>query len=374
MLRILALVAAVLASVSAAFSAQWSVWVPDSPYYAPALADASLSSSLVIDATGEKIALIGHMWNASGTTKSVRKLHFRFGAVTKAGGSGLTVSLQDVSTSAGPPTQPDGTQDQTVAIANGDANFASDTWYSTGNLSADRSVAYGEQFAVVIEFDGSGRLGSDSVVVAGISTNGSSAASTSSLYTASWASVGAGPGVLLEFSDGTFGSFENSYPISSAGTNDFASNSTPDESAIKFQVPFNCQADGAWVRAWMRSNTRSFDVVLYQDTTALATVSIDGNTIVSDYNTGYLVTFPAVSLTTGNTYYLSVKPTTTNTVATFYMTFADATYLAAVPGGTTATYATRTDAGSWSETTTRRMYGGIRCYPSTTGGAHVVGG
>jgi hypothetical protein len=129
------------------------------------------ANSLLIDATGEKIAFIGRFWNKDRATKNITKVGFCFGAVTKAGGSGLTVSLQNVNLGAGPPFRPDEIQDQTVAIANGDAAFATNTWYQTAALSTNRTVAFGELLAVVIEYNGAGRLGSDSVVVRGTSVD-----------------------------------------------------------------------------------------------------------------------------------------------------------------------------------------------------------
>lgn len=93
-----------------------------------------------IDATGEKATIIGQVSFPPGTSgpKDIRKLQFRFSGVTKAGGSGLTASVQALSTSAGPQAQPDGTPLATVAIANGNAAFASNSWLTTGNLSVER--------------------------------------------------------------------------------------------------------------------------------------------------------------------------------------------------------------------------------------------
>jgi len=119
----------------------------------------SMVNAATIDATGEKLAWCGGFVHQDRAAKDITRVGFFFGSsLIKAGGSSLTVSLQDVSATAAP-LQPDETQDQTVAIANGDAGFASSTWYRTGALSANRTVSHGEQLAVVLEFDGGGRLG-----------------------------------------------------------------------------------------------------------------------------------------------------------------------------------------------------------------------
>ena len=133
---------------------------------------------------------MGKVWFAERTgTKDIRRVGFRFGTVTKAGGSAVTVSLQDVNLAAGPPLQPDEVQDQTVAIANADAGFATGLWYRTGTLSADRTVAYGEDLCVVFEYDGAGRLGSDVVNIAysSVGLEGLPHSANVVLKTASWA-------------------------------------------------------------------------------------------------------------------------------------------------------------------------------------------
>jgi len=143
---------------------------------------------LLIDATGEMAAFCGRVWfSARSGTKNLSRVGFRFGAVTKSGGSGLTVSLQDVTLSAGPPMQPDGTQDQTVAIANGNASFASNTWIRTGTFSASRTVTYGDLLAVNVEYDGGGRTNPDSVIV-----NTIVAGQTGSIIVAQCSHVGTG--------------------------------------------------------------------------------------------------------------------------------------------------------------------------------------
>src|SRR5688572_26574526 len=123
------------------------LWIPDNRLISMA---PNLSNNSPIDATGEQFAISGPVWFKEGTgTKDITRVGFSFGTITKAGGSGLTVSLQNVSAVAGPPLQPDGTQDQTVAIANGNAAFASNTWIRTDALSANRTVSFGENLSVV---------------------------------------------------------------------------------------------------------------------------------------------------------------------------------------------------------------------------------
>src|SRR5688572_15951850 len=77
----------------------------------------AVSTALTIDATGEKTSYAGKVFypDRSSATKAITKVGFRFAAVTKAGGSALTVSLQNVTgvtgAGTGGPMVGDETQD-----------------------------------------------------------------------------------------------------------------------------------------------------------------------------------------------------------------------------------------------------------------------
>lgn len=322
----------------------------------------AFATNLLIDATGEKVAMCGEVFLPGRGTKSIRKIHFRFGAVTKAGGSGLTVSLQDINAASGSGPFPDEVQDQTVAIANADAGFTSNAWYTTGNLSADRSVTHGEKLAIVWEYDGSGRLGSDSVVISGLWLTSSDAKCTlpaSVLKTASWAATNTTiPNVVFEMSDGTFGAFAGPvFPISSLNSHTYNSGTAgADEYAAKITLPFACKCDGAFVRV-NAGATGDFDIVLYDGTTVIASQSIDGNEFAGLPSRVLYVSWGEVSLASGTAYRLAVKPTTTNSVTVSSHDVAAAGHWVAMQGGTDICQSTRVDAGSWTDTATRRMLG-----------------
>lgn len=317
------------------------------------------SSAAVISASTSKIAIIGQFWNPTRAAKSIRKVGFRFGTVVKAGGSGLTVSLQDVSLTSNPP-QPDGTQDQTAAIANGNASFASSTWILTGALSADRSVNHGDLVATVIEFDGGGRLGSDSVQVTGYSPQTANMTTPAmSLYTGSWASLNRIPNILFECSDGTFATLVGSFPSSVLSSNSFALNSTPDEYGNKFQVPFNCKVDGFWANVSTQSAS-DFEIILYSGTTALATLAVDASTTTVSTTTAFFTLPSEITLTANTDYIIAIRPTVSGqTVFLYNMDVAVAGHLG-LWDIATCEAVTRTDQGSWSSsTTTRRNIMGI---------------
>jgi len=320
-------------------------------------------ASAIIDATGEKIAFVGPVSTPNQGSKSIRKVGFRFGTVTKAGGSALTVSLQDVDLAAGQPMRPDGTQDQTVAIANADAAFASNTWIQTGNLSADRTVTHGELLAVVVEFDGAGRLGADSVAIS-VPNTGLLGHSALVLFTGSWVATAA-TGVLLEFSDGTFGTLEWGYPISNVATHNFHVNTAgADEYGIEFQVPWECAVDGAWWQGASGGTAGDFEVILYSGTTPMTngTISVDGHTLTSGSTFLFQRSFPgAITLAANTSYKLALRPTATTGFLLHYVDVAAAGYMAALDGGTNIVQASRLDQGAWAAaTTTRRPLMGLK--------------
>ena len=333
--------------------------------------------AMTFAATGNKACFIGRVWTQGGAAKSIRRVQFRWGTVTKDGGSALTISLQDVSTTAGPVIRPDETQDQTVAVANADADFVSDTWYRSGVFSADRSVAYGELVAVVFEFDGAGRLGADTISLSSINvSSGVNFPITNQNVSvtktgAVWAAVAQLQNIILEFSDGTFGTLQGAYPVSAVNSHTGVNTgSTPDEYALKFTPEFTMTIDALW--ALVQAPTGAdYDVVLYEGTTALVTVSIDQNSLANVGARIIVLPITPTDLTAGVDYYIAVKPTTANSVIVFSIDVTDVAFLDLSAGSREATYATRTDAGAWTETTTRRLLAGVQICGVPTSGPSV---
>lgn len=347
--------------------------------------NAFTSTTGIIDATGERYAWIGRVrWvDKSVATRDIRRARFLFGPVTKAGGSALTFSLQNIDTANGPPARPDGTPDQTVAIANADANFAANTYYTTGNLSADRTVAYGELICAVLEYDGSGRLGSDSVAI----YHGSNSifVEGTALFTASWAANSGLNGIVFEFADGTVGVLDAAGPISSPTVSlNVNTGSTPDEVALKFTPDFACSVNRIWANPATAGATADFELILYQGTTALQTVAVDANTLKATGAANVVeVAIPETALTAGTAYYVALRPTTANNIGVRYMDVATPAIRACLPGGTQCSYGARTDAGAWTDTATRYPFigvhiskidngagagGGLLRHPGMTGG------
>jgi len=328
-----------------------------------------------IDATGEKLGITGRYWNPTGATKNIERIGFRFGSVTKAGGSALTLSLQDAATAAAP-GQPDETQDQTVAIANADSTFATSAWHRTGTLSATRSLAPGSIVSVVLEFDGGGRLGADAANMSFLLPVGSVLQQNyhslvSAVKAGSWAIQNNChyPNIVFEATDGTFGSFEGGIIFSATGTYVLQTGTTPDEVAIKIVLTREILIDGIYATALASATNATFDVVLYDSGgTALETGSF--NPFQSWNVTQYLTAvhnFVPRTLAAG-TYYVALKPTAAVNVTGVYIDVDNAAHLLLNPFPN-GTYVTRTDAGAWSETTTRMPFHGFRL-----AGVHQSGG
>lgn len=343
------------------------LWLSHSPFYNGfnSIASGGTFGALLIDATGEKVGIMGPVWFPAGTgTKDIRRVCFRFGSVTKAGGSGLTISLQNPSTASGPPSQPDETQDETVAVANGDASFASNTWYRSGTLSADRTVSCGDDLAIVIEYDGSGRLGSDAV---NINTHG---VALYQLNTApvlktggAWAiSTAAMVQCVLEFSDGTFGTIGGALPMKTLTGVTFNSGSGADELALPIYNAFKCKVNAIQFPVVFANSSSDCEFILYEGTTALQTVTIDANRVGAAAATRLVeASFPATELAASTQYYAAIRPTSANNISAYHIDVDDANHLSVWPGGVNYTYTTRVDSGSWAaHTTTRRLLGSVR--------------
>lgn len=351
-------------------------WPPVIPY------TAGSGTSVTINATGQKMAVLGNIRTPNRGAKSIRKVHWLWGTVTKAGGSALTFSLQDVDLANGPVARPDGTQDQTYAIANADAGFVSSTWYTTGNLTADRSVTHGDLVAAVWEFDGGGRLGADTISITHHSAAVFNATpilpSVATYNGATWAASTGSPNVLFEFSDGTFGLLDGAYVRSSLSTVAYKQDTAgSDEYGIVWTPEFNCTVDGAWLLYVAAASTSNCDLILYAGTTALVTVSLDGNVSIDATMRCNYVPFAPQTLTAGTAYYLALKPTqTTSNVSIQYVAVNAAGHFACWPGGTGIVQAKRIDLGAWdTSVTTRRVMMGLHVSAIDAGGSGgMIGG
>lgn len=332
------------------------------------------NTSNLLDASGEKLAAVFR----APKTGTLGKVRFRTATVTT--GDTMKVSFQDVDMATG---NPDETADQyrTVSVASGDDN----TWISTGIITTDgtdsggkRSVTRGDLLAIVIEFD-SFVAGSMNIVNSSTPVDYGNGCYTTLKTGGTWAKTTATAGCLeLEYDDGSLAYTDTLLPgFNTAGT--AASNTTPDEVALCFSFPVGVTVGGAFVIIDLDA---ACDVVLYDSdgTTALATVSLDSDVRAGTTVNGTLVVFPSeIDLTANSSYRLAIKPTTTTAVGYRYFDVRAAGSMDMFDLGQNACWSQRTDAGAWTETTTRRprmslLVTKVNDGSGGGGGAYVIGG
>lgn len=356
---------------------------PAYPHYIDQGTLALNATTLVIDASTEKIALIGRFWSPDYESKTIDTVSLPLGTIVSAGGSTVRVSLQDVSTTTYP-AQPDGTQDQYRDVTL--SSWSSGSWVTTGLLTDDgtdtgnkRTLSHGELFAVVCEFQS--WTSADVLRVAGNAQFAPIFGSGSSLYTGSWATQTVGPACLFTCSDSTLAAFYGTCPRSGSILTSYHLNSTPDEYGVTFTAPCDMKVDGISMIPYLGGSSSDFEVILYQDTTALQTVAIDASTIgiTSNQRWNHLPFAEKQTLTKDTEYIIAVRPTTTNAVSAPMIDVADSSHFDLWPGGQGHHLVTRTNQGSWSATTTRRFFHCSVCVTDIDvggggGGGPLIGG
>ncbi len=317
-------------------------------------------ASITLNTTDGVVAFIGRVWwpDATVTSKNLRTIGFRAGGVTFGGASVYKVSVQNVSTSAGPPAQPDGVVDQSFISAAG-TGPTPNVW-NTVTLSADRTVARGDLIAICFSYDTF--TAADSIVlqnVARIASNLSPIQHTTSQFTGAWAEASSGPNVILGFSDSSFGAFFGGYGLTTHNSRSFNSGTTGsggfgtgDERCLEITPTEAVYANGCWIDINVASGG-DFDIVLYEGTTVRETISIDANAIAAAgvIRRSYFPFSAEWKLTEGVLWRLAVKPTTTNNVTINSATLNDAGHRV-IYGGTDFASNSRTDGGSFGTAST----------------------
>lgn len=328
------------------------------PYFDDAISTPQFTTSTTINATGEKLAVVGRVrWSDHGT-HDIRGVGWRAGAIVSAGGSGIITSLQDVDATTGNPSRPDGTQDQTVGALLSALNASA---WNAQTFTTDRtSVAHNTLLSVVVEFDGAGMLGADSMIFCGITHphNSRGGSMFVGLLTGSWAINLATPVLVLVAADGTIGTLGYSFPATTITAHILDVDTSPDEIANQFVLAHPATIEGVTLSMVMQEGG-DFELNLYEgdNATPIESLTVDEDSapvaalsihkmLHFDFNTPR-------DLTAGVVYRVSVKPTTTNNVHVYSIDVNSASYLDLV-GGQDMHYWARTDAGAWStETLTR---------------------
>lgn len=328
---------------------------------------------LLADASGEKIAALGCVWHPTVKTGSIniRKVWVRFGTVTFNGASVGQISLQSVSLTAGPPYQPDGTPDETVAITP-----AANSTVQTGALSADRVVdltavnigdANSRWLAVV--FEETTFTAADSVIIrsfvsAATSQPNNLLGGAGLINTAGVWSIPSSqhsPVIWLECDDGSMAFIRGCFPFTIFTSLTTANNAAFRAAGVKFSVPTTRKLEAASLMMTI-PNICDGSWILYDSdgTTALVTVALDNDAVsaAGSVRNGEIM-FPPVTLLANTFYRFVFVPSTTTAATLFYGSVNAAAHMDGLVLGQNAHLTTRNSGGVWTDTVTDRPHFGL---------------
>lgn len=312
----------------------------------PLVDDVSLQfTSLLINAASESVAGIFQ----APKTGTIDKVGFLTGTVTT--GDTVDMRLETVSTANGDPT---GTllgtnSNKTQVVGAGDDN----TWFLP-ELTTGVAVTKGDVFAVVVVNGGAG--GDMSIQMQRL--NRAHGFPYGDHFPGAWAKDEDCLVTAFEYSDGSYAAAPGVNALLTLGTTTFNSADTPDEIALYFQLPFPFRVTGYWISLDLDGDC---DMVLYDSdgTTALQTDSLDKDIRRAATRRRHLRLFSGTSeLLAKTNYRLSCKPGTTDVTIDDF-TVSAAVLLDGMDGGQNFHLSTRANAGSWTQTTTKRPLMGV---------------
>lgn len=331
-----------------------------------------ITSSTLIDLTGEKLAIVGEiMWDNGAATKTMStssKIHIRTGAITFADASTtMRVGLQGLlgAGSGAVRATPDGSWSvYTDLIGNGGLLTSSDDNIakSIALTAGTKDVSQGELVAIV--FDMTARAGSDSFGFSGLTGFGytTTRPGNAQYIGSAWTYFGGTAhlaNVLLESDDGTFGLLRGATYISGTGVNAFQASSTPDEYGLVFQVPFRCKIDSVTFSGGPNGSAAADCEVCIYSTPSSTPVELANYTLLGEHGSGYIDDRPTtiqlteeLELQPKTDYCVSIKATGTANFDVGYVKLANAAHRP-VLGLANCRLGTRSNAtGAFSETTT----------------------
>lgn len=295
---------------------------------------AGLTSTMVVDASGEKAAYIFRA-PADGT---ITEVLFRTASITAAD---VMVRVETMDESTGFPTGTLWDTDTEVAMS---FSTGLTQFWRTAVLTAGATVQRGDLLAVVVSWV----AGSTAVMGLNLTQR---AFPYTALFTASWAKQNAPvPMVVLNYGGDYYLPVGCSSGVTSAS---ISTSTTPDEVGNLYTPLFTQRVIGLTALA-------DFDgacqLTVYDSAnTVLATTSIAPATR-QGVNGGAveLALDTVIELEAGESYRLVFTPTSTTSVNVQAWVVDAAAGLATAPGGAEFVYTSRVDAGTWSETTTQQ--------------------
>jgi hypothetical protein len=160
----------------------------------------------------------------------------------------------------------------------------------------------------------------------------------------------------FEYDDGSYALVPGVFASSNIATTNYNSSSSPDEYALKFQLPFQFSISAVAVGIGTLASDTQVQILNSNGTSVLEDILLSTNTSLAAASAWTVLpvssTMTAVTLASGTNYYVTVRPnTTTNfgglTLATYPSNAAmDQDY-----GGKNFYSTSRTNAGSWTDST-----------------------
>jgi len=337
-----------------------------SSYYYPGLGNlqtstqtAACTANCFLDQAGEMVAQIGYLvldGHPSGTktcSSSGCKIYWKSGAHTAGTSFSLDIGLQDVSSTAGPPGQPDETFDVSATVTSGITQNATNTaTMGTGS----KALSDGQLIAVVFNLTAvnGAAIRPEQVTHSGFNHFPAGPFKTGGSWTIP---AGHWPNVIIETDDGTLGWILGGVPSqTNALVTAFNTGSAADErmTACRFDTSVSAIGMYALMNA---AASATFDMVLYNNAcdgctpVAKQTVSVDDQQVIQAGNTRQAYYGMPRTLITPGWWAVALKPTSANGVQDVEVTVSNANFLKAW-GGTNCRLATRADAGALTHTTT----------------------
>lgn len=320
-----------------------------------------------LDASGEKHQMIVQVPKDGNVTD----IGFRTRAVNTS--QTLKVSLQSVDTTTG---NADGTILGSGNAYGTQASPSANTFYEV-TLTSALAVTQGDRIAVVVEFDST--VG-DLFIGYGTTIGGGEWGNYTGLYTGSWSKTASTPFTLFKYDDGSYGSGFFT-PYDGQVTTTYHINSTNDEIGNRIVLDFPITLRGFW--GYINLSGDAEYRIYNSSDTEVASIAMDSNIRISNArNLHRIILASDVALAAG-TYRVVLAPTTTTSVIMHGQNVHNAASMDTLSMGQDCYATARADAGSFTDTTTRRYLigllanafddgagggGGLITHPGMTGG------
>lgn len=322
------------------------------------------TTAAAMAAASERRAFIGYL-KIAGSPSGTKTISFggggRIGFMTNsatfaaaAGATLLDVGIQGVSAAAGPAAQPDGTFTVKKTYTSATDTIGNGAWTRLAMSTGTASLSDGQLIAVV--FDMTQRGGADTVTLR-LQTGGSSTniPGCNTFTAAAWAAtLTHTPNVVIEFDDGTLGTFSETMPFSTApGVETWADATNPDERGNIMQIPFNCTVDGMWFWGGITDVNSTFTINLFSTPNGTPTSLLSGAITVDPHKWGtvaidkfnYIPFSAQVSISKNTDVAIAIRATGTTNLRLLPITVNASGDRFAISNGTTVGKTTR-DGGS----------------------------